>query len=133
RDRDGASDWRERALPLFAEGPWRARLELQPSRDAALRAGQVAGRPVIRRLAIALVTACAAFTSHADQPVQLALIEGLSGPFGNTGEAAFRNLQWAAERINARRGAGACTWTRACDPRELRQTRTDTTRTVVRG
>ena len=37
-------------------------------------------------------------------PITLAMIEGLSGPFGNTGEAAFRNLIWAAERVNARGG-----------------------------
>ncbi|MCU0958436.1 MAG: ABC transporter substrate-binding protein, partial [Hydrogenophaga sp.] len=32
------------------------------------------------------------------------MIEGLSGPFANTGEAVFRNLVWAAERVNARGG-----------------------------
>ncbi|NMV12922.1 ABC transporter substrate-binding protein, partial [Vibrio parahaemolyticus] len=38
------------------------------------------------------------------EPIRLALIEGLSGSFGNAGEAVFRNLVWAAERINARGG-----------------------------
>jgi branched-chain amino acid transport system substrate-binding protein len=51
--------------------------------------------------AILLVAACAA---RAQAPVQVALIEGLSGPFANTGEAVFRNLNWAVERINARGG-----------------------------
>jgi len=37
-------------------------------------------------------------------PIQLALIEGLSGPFGNTGEAVYRSLQWAVERVNQRGG-----------------------------
>ena len=37
-------------------------------------------------------------------PVKLALIEGLSGPFANTGEAVVRNLVWAVERVNARGG-----------------------------
>jgi branched-chain amino acid transport system substrate-binding protein len=37
-------------------------------------------------------------------PVRVALIESLSGPFANTGEAVFRNLAWAAERVNARGG-----------------------------
>ena len=37
-------------------------------------------------------------------PVKIAMIEGLSGPFGNTGEAVFRNLLWAVERVNARGG-----------------------------
>lgn len=40
----------------------------------------------------------------AQPPIRIALIEGLSGPFGNTGEAVFRNLVWAAERVNARGG-----------------------------
>ena len=38
------------------------------------------------------------------QPIQLALIEGLSGPFANTGEAVHRNVLWAVERVNARGG-----------------------------
>jgi branched-chain amino acid transport system substrate-binding protein len=36
--------------------------------------------------------------------IKLAMIEGLSGPNGNAGEAVFRNLQWAVERVNARGG-----------------------------
>ena len=38
------------------------------------------------------------------EPIKLALIEGLSGPFANAGEAVFRNLLWATERINQRGG-----------------------------
>ncbi|MCW5653537.1 branched-chain amino acid ABC transporter substrate-binding protein [Hydrogenophaga sp.] len=37
-------------------------------------------------------------------PIRIALIEGLSGPIANTGEAVFRNLVWATERVNARGG-----------------------------
>jgi branched-chain amino acid transport system substrate-binding protein len=37
-------------------------------------------------------------------PIRLALIEGLSGPFANAGEAVFRNLLWAVERVNGRGG-----------------------------
>ena len=37
-------------------------------------------------------------------PIRIAMIEGLSGPFANTGEAVFRNLVWATERVNARGG-----------------------------
>ena len=37
-------------------------------------------------------------------PIQLALIEGMSGPFANTGEAVLRNLVWGVERVNARGG-----------------------------
>jgi branched-chain amino acid transport system substrate-binding protein len=32
------------------------------------------------------------------------MIEGMSGPFANTGEAVLRNLVWAVERVNARGG-----------------------------
>ena len=58
-------------------------------------------------LALALALAGAASLAVAQQPpepIPLALIEGLSGPFGNTGEAAFRNLLWAVERVNQRGG-----------------------------
>jgi branched-chain amino acid transport system substrate-binding protein len=37
-------------------------------------------------------------------PIHIALVEGLSGPFGNTGEAVYRNVLWATERVNARGG-----------------------------
>ena len=42
--------------------------------------------------------------AQAAEPIKLAMIESLSGPFANTGEAVFRNLQWAVERVNARGG-----------------------------
>jgi branched-chain amino acid transport system substrate-binding protein len=42
--------------------------------------------------------------ASAAQPVRVAVIEGLSGPLGNAGEAVFRNLVWAVERVNARGG-----------------------------
>jgi len=37
-------------------------------------------------------------------PVRIAMIEGLSGAFANTGEAVYRNLVWAVERVNNRGG-----------------------------
>ncbi|RYX97369.1 MAG: branched-chain amino acid ABC transporter substrate-binding protein [Comamonadaceae bacterium] len=37
-------------------------------------------------------------------PIRIALIESMSGSFANTGEAVFRNLVWAAERVNERGG-----------------------------
>ncbi|MDM0109492.1 ABC transporter substrate-binding protein, partial [Variovorax sp. J22R24] len=37
-------------------------------------------------------------------PIRLALVESMSGPFANTGEAVFRNILWAVERVNARGG-----------------------------
>ena len=38
------------------------------------------------------------------EPIRIGMIEGLSGPFANTGEAVWRNLVWATERVNARGG-----------------------------
>lgn len=45
-----------------------------------------------------------AFAQAANAPVRIAMIESLSGSFANTGEAVFRNLLWAVERVNARGG-----------------------------
>jgi branched-chain amino acid transport system substrate-binding protein len=51
-----------------------------------------------------MFSAAHAQTQSIQSPIQLALIEGLSGPFANTGEAVHRNLVWAVERVNARGG-----------------------------
>lgn len=37
-------------------------------------------------------------------PVKLAMVEAMSGAFANTGEAVWRNLAWAVERVNLRGG-----------------------------
>ncbi len=59
-----------------------------------------------RRAALAL--ACAAMSTatlaQSPVPIKLAMIESLSGPFANTGEAVVRNIAWAIERVNARGG-----------------------------
>ncbi len=65
------------------------------SRRALLRAG-------LALLGSAPLLASA--QGSATGPIKLALIESLSGPFANTGEAVFRNLGWAIERVNARGG-----------------------------
>ncbi len=60
-----------------------------------------------RRSALAFATAAACAGARAQgspAPLRVALIEGLSGPFANAGEAVFRNLLWATERINDRGG-----------------------------
>jgi branched-chain amino acid transport system substrate-binding protein len=44
-------------------------------------------------------------------PIKLALIEGLSGGNANGGEAVFRNLAWAVERVNQRGGVRTRTGT----------------------
>jgi branched-chain amino acid transport system substrate-binding protein len=54
--------------------------------------------------ALACAPAVGAQAPTAAQPVRIALIEALSGPLANGGEAAFRNLVWATERVNARGG-----------------------------
>ncbi|MEF9384751.1 branched-chain amino acid ABC transporter substrate-binding protein [Ralstonia solanacearum species complex bacterium KE056] len=46
----------------------------------------------------------AASAQPAAAPIRLALIEGLSGPFANAGEAVDRNLRIAIEGVNARGG-----------------------------
>ena len=61
------------------------------------------------RLALTcLLCFCVSVNAQSASPqlpsIQLALIEGMSGPFANTGEAVLRNLVWAVERVNARGG-----------------------------
>lgn len=45
-----------------------------------------------------------AASASAQEPIRLGMIDGLSGPFANAGEAVVRNLRLAIERINARGG-----------------------------
>ena len=84
---------------------------------AGLKSGVVALRRGLCALAGAATVGLLPLTAaHAQQPtsataaatqarpVKLALIESLSGPFANTGEAVFRNIFWAIERVNARGG-----------------------------
>jgi len=67
----------------------------------------------LRRRALAtilLATTCATAAlaqnpaASTAAPIRIGMIEGLSGPFANTGEAVYRNLVWATERVNARGG-----------------------------
>ena len=60
-------------------------------------------RARVRALCLAVLAALA-IPSWASEPIRIGLIEGLSGPFANAGEAVFRNLVWAVERVNARGG-----------------------------
>jgi branched-chain amino acid transport system substrate-binding protein len=61
-------------------------------------------RRVLKSLVLALSLPVAGLAQAEPAPVKIAMIEGLSGPFANTGEAVYRNLAWAAERVNARGG-----------------------------
>ena len=56
-----------------------------------------------RLLAVFCLTAAFVATAQ-PAPIKVALIESMSGPFANTGEAVFRNLVWATERVNVRGG-----------------------------
>ncbi|MFW2358121.1 branched-chain amino acid ABC transporter substrate-binding protein [Hydrogenophaga sp.] len=54
--------------------------------------------------ALGAVLAAPTVLAQAPAPIRIAMIEGLSGPIANTGEAVYRNLVWATERVNARGG-----------------------------
>ena len=78
----------------------------------------------LRRQALKLLGASLSFPAltpaqPAVPPVKLALIEGLSGAFANTGEAVFRNLVWAAERVNGRGGVMTRQGPRLLQPRRV--------------
>jgi branched-chain amino acid transport system substrate-binding protein len=55
---------------------------------------------------LTLGTALSVGVAHADapQPIHLALLEGMSGPFANGGAAIERNLRYAIDALNARGG-----------------------------
>ena len=59
---------------------------------------------IFKYLFAALCLVASFFALAQPAPIKVALIESLSGPFANTGEAVFRNLVWATERVNARGG-----------------------------
>ncbi|MCU0925818.1 MAG: branched-chain amino acid ABC transporter substrate-binding protein [Hydrogenophaga sp.] len=65
-------------------------------------------RSLLSRAAQVLLAAAAALPlfvyAQPATPIRISMIEGLSGPFANTGEAVWRNLIWATERVNARGG-----------------------------
>ncbi|GAB3551497.1 branched-chain amino acid ABC transporter substrate-binding protein [Noviherbaspirillum agri] len=55
-----------------------------------------------RWLAVLSLLTCGA--SHGAEAIRIGMIDGMSGPFANAGQAVVRNLQFAIERINARGG-----------------------------
>jgi branched-chain amino acid transport system substrate-binding protein len=63
-----------------------------------------ARRGVLKSLLAVLCLPALAQTAPAPEPIRLAMIEGLSGGNANGGEAVFRNLVWAVERVNASGG-----------------------------
>ena len=63
-----------------------------------------ARRKVLKFLLATLCLPALAQSQPVSAPIRLALIEGLSGGNANGGQAVFRNLVWAVERVNARGG-----------------------------
>jgi branched-chain amino acid transport system substrate-binding protein len=61
-------------------------------------------RRAVLKSAVAAALLPAFARAQGGPPVRLALIEGLSGGNANGGEAVFRNLAWAVERVNQRGG-----------------------------
>jgi branched-chain amino acid transport system substrate-binding protein len=61
-------------------------------------------RALLKSLAATAFLPALSHSQPAVAPVRIALVESLSGPFANTGEAVFRNLLWAVERVNQRGG-----------------------------
>ena len=90
--------------------------------SVGLKSGAAALRHTVWAAAVALAGAVALAPAAQAQtppsagvaqarPVKLALIESLSGPFANTGEAVYRNIYWAMERVNARGGVQPVSYT----------------------
>jgi branched-chain amino acid transport system substrate-binding protein len=59
-------------------------------------------RPILAALLFAF--ADVAMAAGQAEPVRIGMIEGMSGPFANAGEAVARNLRLAIENVNARGG-----------------------------
>lgn len=66
-------------------------------------------RKTLKLALLALCVPTLTWAQLAPAPIKVAMIESLSGPFANTGEAVFRNLVWAMERVNARGGVALAT------------------------
>ncbi len=61
-------------------------------------------RGALAALIAASLSCTPAWAQPAAEPIRIGMIEGLSGPLANAGEAVYRNLVWATERVNARGG-----------------------------
>ena len=71
------------------------------SRRGALKAGSLVAGAGLATLFNAAAWAAGGVPTAS---VKLALVESMSGPFANTGEAVLRNIAWAVERVNERGG-----------------------------
>src|SRR3954451_6793527 len=68
------------------------------------RGMKIQRRQVLKTAAATLFVPALARAHPSSGPIRLAMVEALSGAFANTGEAVFRNLLWAVERVNQRGG-----------------------------
>ena len=69
-------------------------------------------RRVLKLLMVVLFVPALALAQSSAAPIKMALIEGLSGGNANGGEAVYRNLVWAVERVNERGGVKTATGAR---------------------
>ena len=58
----------------------------------------------LKAVSVLLAIALSSTAAHAADPIKLGMIEGVSGPFANAGNAVARNIQLAIENVNARGG-----------------------------
>jgi branched-chain amino acid transport system substrate-binding protein len=72
-------------------------------------------RAILKSLAAAACLPALARAQATAAPIKLAMIEGLSGGNANGGEAVFRNLVWAVERVNQRGGVRTRQGTRSLE------------------
>jgi branched-chain amino acid transport system substrate-binding protein len=86
---------------MIAAWPTSARLRPNFKGNAGMKNPR---RRVLKTLAASLFVPALSFAQGTAAPIKLAMIEGLSGGNANGGEAVFRNLVWAVERVNARGG-----------------------------
>jgi branched-chain amino acid transport system substrate-binding protein len=68
------------------------------------RAAAMLTMAVMLAAGLTAATGAQADEAPAGKPIQLALIEGMSGPFADAGAAVERNLRFGVERVNARGG-----------------------------
>lgn len=69
-----------------------------------MKSVRLSWRGIATALACAVAASFTPVARAAEEPIRIGMIEGLSGPFANAGEAVFRNLHWAVERVNQRGG-----------------------------
>jgi branched-chain amino acid transport system substrate-binding protein len=90
---------RDAPSPVF----FRAALAFNRNKNMLMFSHQVQ-RCLLAALSAPLLATAQPAPVAAAAPIKIAMIESLSGPFANTGEAVYRNLIWAVERVNAQGG-----------------------------